>query len=232
MKKNIWLLIPFLLTTALYAQEETSFGKEDLLAAFEQYNPSVLERAAANSNYGQVLYELTNAYHAARNEQQRYEMIALVKNFDNSLLLYMLRQAYFQRRSLQEVSGLALEQSTREQVLASLRAVLQDIFKQTLAVKNIQLQDYKQQLKQIRKDTTLTAQEKQARRETVSEKIKQVKQEIRTLKKDSKQKIAATAEAYLAEMDNAYESFQQEQFRAEQSAAHDIKANHKKPVAQ
>ncbi|MBO7238626.1 MAG: FlxA-like family protein [Elusimicrobiaceae bacterium] len=231
MKKNVWLLAVLAVGSALCAQESAPFGKEDVLAAFKQYNPAALEKAAADDVYADILNKLVTSYTAPRTEQNRYELIGLVKNFDNSLRLQLLREKYFESRTLQTMSGTSLA-ALNAQTHTQIKQVLQDIFDTTIAVKNIQLGDYKAQLKQVRKDKTLPAAEKQPRAAQLNTQIKQLKQEIRQLKQDSKQKVQYTADAYFTALVITYESAQPRQLRAEQSANHDVKANHKKPVAQ
>lgn len=231
MKKSLLILAALAVCTAVCAQEKTVFDGEDLLLVFRDYNPSVLQRAAQDSRYAQILQELASHYSAPRTEQNGYELIALAKNFDNSLLLQMLRQNYMHGRTLEQVSGLAapvLKQDTRHDV----QLILQDIHKNSLEVKKLQLKNQKALLKELRKNKTLLADEKQKQKEQLSGQIRQTKQEIRFLKKDAKQKIAATAQAYVEKLEAQWAAAQQGQAQAQESAAYDIKANHKKPVAE
>lgn len=232
MKKNIWLLAVLALAPALCAQATDLLGKEELLAAFAQYNPFVLEKASSNSSYNDILMQLADNYEAPRDVVHEYELIALVKNFDNSILLQLLREEYFQDRILQDVSAIAMQASQKQKFLDSLQVVFEDIFKQTLEVKNIQLQAQKQTLKKVRQNAALSVEERKQQQAEISAQIKQTKQEIRTLKKNSKQKIQATAEMYLAEMEQDYIAARQTELQAQESATYDIKAKHKKPVAE
>ena len=232
MNKTVWLLTMLAVSSALYAQETCQLGKDELLAAFEQYNSAALKEATVNELYADILNKLAAAYCAPRTEQNQYELIALAKNFDNSLRLHALRTHYFETRTLQAMSGVegleGLEQSTR----GALKEVVQSIFDNTLEVKNIQLKDYKKQLKQTRKNAALSTEQKQQRVTQLSAQIKQIKREVRWLKQNSKQKIQDTANAYFAEILTDYMAAQPQQLRAQQSLSWDIKANHKKPVAQ
>ena len=184
MRRNLWWLAFLAIGTAWGAQESVMLGKEDLLRAFEQYNPAALEKAASLQAYGAILNELAENYSAPATEAQKYELIGLVKNFDNSLRLQLLREKYFQSRTLQEMSSFSTDFT--QQIRAPLTEVLQSIFDNTLEVKQIQLADYKQQLK-AKPTAELKAQ------------IKQLKQEIRQCKKSAKQKIQATAQTYLTQ---------------------------------
>ena len=216
-KTEIWLLATLVVSSALYAQE-TTLGKAEVLEAFRKYNPAALEKATTVQAYGQILNKLAEDYSAPATEEQKYELIGLVKNFDNSLRLQWVRENYFNSRTLQEMSGLSLN-ALEEQTRNELKKVVQALFDVTMEVKQLQLADYKQQFKE-----THNAQFKTQ--------VKQLKQEIRQLKQNSKQKIQATADAYLKQLAADYQAKQSQQLQAEQSANRDIKANHKKPVAE
>ena len=231
MKKTLLVLAILTICSAVYAQEKTVFDGEDLLTVLQQYNPSVLQSAANDSVYGRILQELVQSYSAPRTEENGYELIALAKNFDNSLALQMLSEQYLHRRALENVSGLAAP-VLKEDMLHDLQIILQDIFKNTLEVKNIQLKNEKKKLKELRRDKTLSAEEKSTQKEQISAQIRQIKQEIRVLKQNAKQKITATAQAYLDKLEAELAAAQQGQSQAQESSSYDIKANHKKPVAQ
>ena len=229
--KHICLLAVLALCSSLYAQDAAPFNGQDLMTIFEQYNPSVLQKTTDNERYQSILNKLTAAYSAPRTEQNELEMIALAMNFDNSIRLEALKQSYIENRTLQTVMGAdlaSLEKVTQE----SLLPIVQDIFKNTLAVKNIQIKRYKKQIKFIKANKTLSAQEKAAQVSLLKSKIAQVKKEISSLKKNSKQSIQDAADVYLIEMRSEYEAAMHQTSEAEQSDTHDVKADHKKPVAQ
>ena len=184
-----WVLAALsILACSLCAQSKQNLDQQDLLAAFEQYNPSVLARAAENDEYGKILHQLTVEFSMPDTIENKTEMIALVKNFDNSLRLYMLRQAYLEGRTLQLVSGtqlIALENSMMDQ----LTAVLQDVYKNTLEAKDIQIKQYKQQIKTVQKTDTLSKEQRKAEIAQLNQKIKDVKREVRSLKNYSQRPI-------------------------------------------
>jgi hypothetical protein len=170
-------------------------------------------------------------YSAPRTEQNGYELIALAKNFNNSLLLQALRMQYFQSRTLQTVSGIETPSLERD-TLHDLQVVLQSVHQNSLDVKNLQLKNEKKQLKALSKNKALSAGEKQALKEQLSNNIRQTKKEINYLKQNAKQKIAATAQSYLDEMKATFLADGQVSRQAEQAPSAEIKANHKKPVAE
>ena len=231
MKKSFILLGLLAWAAVVCAQEKTVFDGNDLLEVLRQYNPSVLQNAAQDSSYGKILQELVQNYSAPRTEQNGYELIALAKNFNNSLLLQALKMQYLRARTLQQVSGIETPTLKRD-MRHNLQVVLEDIYQNSLAVKKMQLANEKKQLKALRKDNTLSEAEKQTAQQQLAGQIRQTKQEIRYLKKDAKSKIAATAEDYLQKTEAEFLAAQPGATAAEESSSRDVKANHKKPVAE
>lgn len=238
MKKSLLLLAALAVSSALCAQETQNLGREDVLAAFKEYNPAALEKAAQNPVYNDLINKVAAAYSAPRTEANQNEMIALVLNFDNSVRLQVAREDYFNGRTLQMVSGeelSALENSVSEE----LQSVVKDVYKNTLKVKDLQIDRYKDQIKAVKKNDSLTKEQKQEAVDKLNGQVKAVKAEIKTLKKNSKQKIKDTAAVYLAEMrveftqrQNAQlNSAQQKEEAAAQAPAQEVKADNKKPVA-
>jgi len=230
-KKSIYLLALLTISSALYAQEDVLLGKEELLAAFEKYNPSVLDNAARNDAYASIVNQLLDSYSAPRNEQNELELIALAKNFDNSIVLYLLREQYLRGRLLQEVTPTSLpslEEGTRSQLIL----VLQRMFANTVEVKEIELARQQQVLKQIRQDKNLSAAQKREHIQKTKAQIKQIKQNLREFKANSKQKIYATAQLQLEQFQAIYESARAEQLAAWQANTPDIKSNPQKSAAQ
>ncbi len=230
MNKSVWMIAALALTASLYAQENKNLDGQDLLAAFEQYNPAALEKARQNETYSGILEKLTAAYDAPRTDAGEIEMIAVVMNFDNSIRLEILRQAYNEGRTLQTMTGTpldALEKGTQDNLIP----VVQSVFKNTLAVKKIQIKRYKSRIKTTQKDASLSTAEKEQQIADLKSQIKNVKKEIKTLKTNSKQQIQDAAAVYLVEMRSAYDTALSQAQQAQQSPARDVKANNKKPVA-
>lgn len=238
MKKSLLLLAALAVSSALCAQETQNLGREDVLAAFKEYNPAALEKAAQNPAYNNLLNKVAAAYSAPNTDVNQSEMIALVLNFDNSVRLQVVREDYFNGRTLQLVSGeelAALEDSVSEE----LQRIVKDVYKNTLKVKDLQIDRYKDQIKAVKKNDSLTKEQKQEVVDKLNGQVKAVKAEIKTLKKNSKQKIKDTAAVYLAEMrveftqrQNAQlSSAQQKEEAAAQAPAQEVKADNKKPVA-
>ncbi len=228
-KKGIVLAIS-VLTCALYAQGKEFLEKEDILQAFEQYNAGVLEQAKTNQTYNEIFQKLTTSFKVPDTVENQAEMIALVKNFDNSLQLYVLGEAYQEARLLQLASGASLD-TLDANMAHEILPVLQDIYHNTLVVKKIQIGLYKQKIKEVKKNKELT---REAQKEQIAQwkaKIKQTKTDISNLKKNATAQINNTANQYMKDMQAVFEQSQAKQLKAEQATAQDVKANNKKPVA-
>ena len=238
MKKGLLLLAALAVSSALCAQENQNLGREDVLAAFKEYNPAALEKAARNPAYNDLLNKVAAAYAAPDTDERQNEMIALVKNFDNSVRLQAAREEYFNGRTLQAVSGEELA-ALDARVQAELQEVVKSVFDNTLEVRKIQIDRYQEQIKAIKKDDSLSKEQKKASVAELKDKIKAVKTEIKTLKKNSKQKIQDTADVYFADIRSEYTRRQDierlrakaQELQASQTAARDVKADNKKPVA-
>ena len=238
MKKGLLLLAALAVSSALYAQENQNLGREDVLAAFKEYNPAALEKAARNPAYNDLLNKVAAAYSAPDTDERQNEMIALVKNFDNSVRLQAAREEYFNGRTLQAVSGEELA-ALDARVQAELQEVVKSVFDNTLEVREIQIDRYQEQIKAVKKDDSLSKEQKKASVAELKDKIKAVKTEIKTLKKNSKQKIQDTADVYFADIRSEYTRRQDierlrakaQELQASQTAARDVKADNKKPVA-
>ena len=61
MKRSLFLLASLALTSALYAQPGASFTREQILDIFEQYNPSVLQKAAEQPDRCDIRCNVDNA---------------------------------------------------------------------------------------------------------------------------------------------------------------------------
>lgn len=238
MKKGLLLLAALAVSSALCAQENQNLGREDVLAAFKEYNPAALEKAARNPAYNDLLNKVAAAYSAPDTDERQNEMIALVKNFDNSVRLQAAREEYFNGRTLQAVSGEELA-ALDARVQAELQEVVKSVFDNTLEVREIQIDRYQEQIKAVKKDDSLSKEQKKASVAELKDKIKAVKTEIKTLKKNSKQKIQDTAGVYFADIRSEYTRRQDierlrakaQELQASQTAARDVKADNKKPVA-
>ncbi len=230
-KKSFLALAVLAVSSAVCAQGQADLGREEMLAVFQEYNPAALDKAGQNEVYADILNQLTAAYTASRTAENYYDLVALVKNFDNSIALHIIGQSYLKQITLQEMSGQefpSLEQDTLE----TLKPVMRRILDNTVSVRKLQIADYKKQLKQISRNGELSAQQKAQQKAQVKEQIRLLKQEIHELKHHTNRYIEETAKGYLVQVKEQQAASQAQALEAAQSASHDVKANHKKPVAQ
>ena len=228
MNRILCILVAFFFSSVLCGQEIIRLGKEDVLNAFKQYNPSALKKASLNTEYGELLNKLSLAYSVADTEENRLELIALVKNFDNSIFLQAVKMKYEKARTWQLMTGndlKALDKSTYQNVLK----LVKSIFANTIDVKKIQIDLYQQELKEIKKNKELSADQKKASTEQLENKIQTVKKEIKEFKTNKKQKIQDTARAYFSDIKSAYESQEAQMLQTKEPS---VKSNPQKTAAQ
>lgn len=237
MKRGLFLLASLVFGSALYSQaEEPLFSREKVLEMFSNYNPSVLEKAGQRQDYRELLDSFVQLFQIPDNLQNRFTVIAAVRNFENSARLHALTADFVQREMWARMAG---EQNTavRARYQQDVQEVMSDIFGVTLQMNYWKLQELKKLLKQTRQAALPQAQ-KQQQLADLKTAIKQQKAEIASLKKNSGNLVVFFTKQQLKqaqrEADNRLMSVQpaalQEQ-SARQASNLQIKTNHKKPVA-
>ena len=92
MKKSFSVLAALMFfSAALYG---ANYSREDVLALVAQYNPAILEKASADEGYNAILQGLASAYTAEKTDENFIELVALIRNFDNSLSLAAAANRY------------------------------------------------------------------------------------------------------------------------------------------
>ncbi|MCI5820413.1 MAG: hypothetical protein MR039_01425 [Elusimicrobia bacterium] len=240
MKKTLFILATLAMSSALYAQAEAGvYTREKVLELFAQYDPSVLEKARQNEAYNLVLESFASSYQAPQTEQARQELIAVARNFDNSLQLELLSQQYGQAYLLSVLAGNepAVSRAYFEQ---GLTPVFANIWAVTVELRRYQLRLLEDQLKQLRKDSTLTPDARAVQKASLKKQIKAVKQELKALQRAPGAQIVAVRDAYVAQVENQIRQ-QAQAMQAQMQTAQgqavrqtsnlQVKTNHKKPVA-
>ena len=219
MKHSLFVLATVTLSSALYAQAPLTRAQAQ--AIFAQYNPSLIERAAQNTNLNAVLDDLLSAYlqqQPADTLANRYELIALARNFDNSLQLNALEEHYKQAVLYSALGGdvqeaaLAYTQHEMQPVLARMWAVSVQTKEQLLA----------QYQAQARRDPQFRAQQApvlNALQADVKNLTTNVGPQLQTL---LQQRLAAVEQQVRAELQAQ---------QAAQTPNLQIKTKNKKPVA-
>ncbi len=240
MRRSLFILATLAMSSALYAQADAGhYNREKVLDIFSQYNPAVLENARQNADYNAVLEGLLASYNAPETEENRYELIALARNFDNSIRLKALAVNYEEAVLFSQMSGLDLSSAVLH-FRRELTPVFQNIWAVTVQLREYQIDEYEAQLKELRKNKTLSKETRQAREAVLKEKIKALKTEIKSLKKDAGAQILSAVDVYVAETDRSIaEKLEAERARMQEASSKQVsqtknlqvKTKNKKPVA-
>lgn len=239
MKRSLFLLASLALSSALYAQAESlDLSREQVLDIFAQYNPTVLEKAQQNADYQAALDQFLQTFSGKNTAGNRFDTIAAARNFENSLRLNALAEAYLQQAVLARMSSqdyTALQRLYRQDV----KDVMSDIWAVSLQMRYFQLEEAKKALKALQRED-LPAEQKKSQTDELKKQIKSIQAEISALKKQSGQMIVSYTEQQLAATEeqinsrlslNQHLAAQQQQSSAKQATNLQIKTNHKKPVA-
>lgn len=235
MRRSLFILASLALSSALYAQAEPApFSREQVLEIFSQYNPSVLEQAQADADYNSILESFLASYESSRTPMGRYELIAVARNFDNSIRLQALTDVYKQTATASSVMGgpsAAAEQLFRK----DLTDVVGRIWAVTVQLRSFQLKEAKARLKSVRADKMLSKEVRTLQADQIKAEIRALKAEIKSLQKHRGEIIQSAVDAYVLQ---TQKQASQGLLRAARSSLDtaeaenlQVKSNHKKPVA-
>lgn len=228
MKKSLSILVALVISSAaLYG---ANYNREDVLALVAQYNPAILEKAAADEGYNAVLQGLASAYTAEQTDENFIELVALIRNFDNSLALAAASNRYQDALLLNKMNGMDLT-TARATFEKEVTDVLGHIWATTLQVQDLALDTYKQRLKEVKKEESLSKTERLAAQDLLKAKIKNVKREIKNLKKYSGAQLTAAANAYVAQTEQNFELKLEQARLAAEAENLQVASKNKKPVA-
>jgi len=233
MKHGLWVLATCLMASAVYAQTGSSFSREEVLDLFAKYNPSVLERARQNPDYNAVLEDFLTSYLNGNVPADSYEIMAIARNFDNSINLQILKDIYAELWLTSRLTGGDIAPS-RELFKKDVTDVVSNIWAVTTQLRQVQLADLKKQRRVLKRDDSLNSQEKQLALAKLNDHMKALKTEIKSLKKNAGDQIVSTAEEFVAvtEADlTAALADLASQATATEAKNLQVKSNHKKPVA-
>ncbi|MBR4355299.1 MAG: hypothetical protein IKP96_01825 [Elusimicrobiaceae bacterium] len=240
MKRSMLFLATLVLVSAAYAQTNApSFSQEQVLDIFERFNPSVLQKAEKDPTYRAALDYFLASYSASQRPVDRYELIGVARNFDNSLRLRELTDMYQQVWLSAKVSGASTAVS-KENFTRDVTGVMQNIWAVTVQLRQYQLEQDRALLKQIAQDEKLSVQERREAIHAVEDEIKHLKAEIKAFKKNPGKHVVSAAEDYVSQVERELQErdfsvkhhvAQQHEQAARQSSNLQIKTNHKKPVA-
>lgn len=239
MKKSVFILASMALSAALYAQTANpSFSREEVLEIFAQFNPSVLEKAQNSAEYNSVLETFLQTYQSGKAPADKYELIGVARNFDNSIALQGLSNTYRGLWMGAKMTGTDVS-AARTAFTQDVSEVMKNIWSVSVNLRQYQLSQTKAQLKAVRKDKTLSKDERAAQAEKLEFDIKMLKHEIKSLKKNSGEFAQSAAQDYVSSTEG---KFEQELAAAREAAAKQAQAarqtknlqtktKNKKPVA-
>lgn len=231
MKKGIVALTVMMLTVPLCAQsEQNSFSRAEILDIFAQFNPTVLAKAQQNKQYNAILQEFLNSYQAAPSPTSRYELVAVARNFDNSIHLQALAEAYYAKWMAAKMSGTSYE-PIHQHFVEDVTDTMEKVWAVTVSLREYQLDQTKAQLKQVRADKTLSAQARQDETKRLKQDIKSLRAELKSLQKNPGQYVLSAAEDYVARAEQQFTAANEHAQQARQSKNLQVKTNNKKPVA-
>ena len=240
MKKSLFILAVLAMSPALYAQADSPvYTPETVWEIFAKYNPAVLEKAQQNVDYNSILESFVSSYQEPRTDENRYELIAAVRNFDDSIRLKALTLSYEQAFVYSQMGGgnlAAVQTHFRQELLP----IFQRIWAVTVHLRGYEIEECEAKLKQLRKDKTLSKEERSVREAELKRKIAELKKQYKALQQNPGDQILAATDAYIAQTNQqlaaqlqaAIESRAQSVFEeAAQADNLQIKTKNKKPVA-
>lgn len=241
MKRSLFILATLAMSSALYAADPGPYTRETVLDIFAQYNPSVLENAQQNKDYNDILESFVSAYQAPQTPAGRYELIAVARNFDASIRLQGLTQTYEDALLYARLSG-GTADAAEEHFRRELLPLYAHIWAVTVQLREYELQETEAQLKQTKKDKSLSDPERTQRVEQLRGRADELEQELRNLQKDPGTQLLDAVGAYIAHINSQFadeqaalaQAAQNSQTAAEQTrqtANLQIKTKNKKPVA-
>ena len=228
------------MSSALYAQAEPgNYTREKVLEIFSQYNPAVLENARQNADYNAILESFVSAYHSPQTEQNRYELIAVARNFNHSIRLRRVTLEYEEAFAFARLGAMPLEPAVlrfRKQLFP----VFENIWAATVQLHAYELRQVKAQLKALRKDKTIPEPERAEREQALRQRQETLMREIKALQQHIGEQIVSAVDAYIVQTERALsEQLQAAQAAQAQAEAEQplqtpnlqIKTKNKKPVA-
>lgn len=199
MKKSLCVLAVLASSCALYAQEGSS--AQEVLSYFKKYNPAVLEKAQQDAAYNSALQNVVNNVKLDGSLEAQLEMIALVRNFDNSVKLMATSQEYEDALLM----GITSESDT-DPIVKKYRQEFKNVYGGIWAVSvNLQeqlLSQYKQMLKGVKKNQNLTPEQRAAEQDVLNKKIAASQKYLKQIKDNAGEYITSAANAAMATAEN------------------------------
>lgn len=199
MKKSLFVLAVLAVSCALYAKDASS--AEEALAFFAKYNPSVLEKAKQDPAYNAVLQEVVQNVKLNDTLESRLEMIALVRNFDNSVKINTTAQEYENALLLAITSG-----TDTDPIVKKYRQQFTDAYAGIWAV-SVNLQEklvaqYKRMLKNVKKNTAMTPEQRESEQAAITKKMETSRAYLKQMNDNAGEYLSSAVNSAMAASDN------------------------------
>ncbi|MBP5403905.1 MAG: hypothetical protein J6Y17_02310 [Elusimicrobiaceae bacterium] len=223
MRRGLFLIATLTVSSALYAQGLLT--RTTARELFGAYNPMLLQEAQQDENLNQLVEEVLNQYlvdEPADTLENRYMLIALARNFENSIALNQTLEEYKQAL-LYSQQGIDVQNSARAHAQDSLNSIYSRIWAVSVQVKEGLLSRYQQAYR-----TVTNLEEKQ----DLLAAINAVKTDLKSLHTNTGEQLVSLTHATLAQAEaQAAASQLQRATLVEEAKNLNIKTKHKKPVA-
>ena len=199
MKRSLFILASCAFLSSVVHAENT-YDREQVLSFFAKYNPVVLERAEQNEMYKSVLDGLANSFQENQTQVDFFDMIALTRNFDNSIQLATATSLYRDAYRYNQQSGAESFSPVTNQFHSEILSIFQNIWAVTIQVHQLRLDDYENQLKQLKKDESLSKDEKKEKIQILKNNIRALKKEIKRLQKNTGEQLVSATDMYVKQI--------------------------------
>ena len=237
MKQHFFTLAAMVLVAPLYAQTESGeISRQDVLEVFTRFNPSVLEQAQQDESYRAVWEEFLEGYHVPNTQANRWDLVALARNFDNSLRLNAVTNIYQQLWLSAKLSGQDIS-AARKNFRQDISSIMAHVWAVTMSLREYQLDQMKEARRALSK-TDLSASQRAERETAYTEEIQRLRTEIKTLKKNPGEQVLAATDQYISGVEEQLlqanfqtHTAQQQAQNARATSNLQPKHKNKKPVA-
>ena len=224
MKRGLFLVTTLTLACTLHAQG--ALTPQEAHTVFATYNPALLQKAAQNPTLNQLVNTLLQRYltrNPADTLANRYTLIALARNFENSLALSQTLSQYEQALVYSRQGG-QVQTVAREHARQILLAIYPRIWAVTIQTKEALLNAYRQQQSYAKTQEAKTQ---------LTGAIQALQADLKNLKTDVGPQLVLLTQQALMQVEQQTEAQQAAQYaqHTAQVSNLQIKTNHKHPVA-
>lgn len=216
MKRGLFLLATVTLSSALYAQG--ALTREQAREVFAVYNPALLEKAAQDETLNQFLGSVLDEY-VAQNPQDtlesRYTLIALARNFENSLAVNAALTQY-KNALIYSRQGGDVQEAAHTHAQQVLMQAYARIWAVSVQVKEDLLAQYKKDLQ----TSGITPEQKQG----LQAAIKAVQADLKNLRTRTGEQLVVLTQDALAKAET-------QAAQAQEAKSFHVKTNSQKPRA-